>query len=217
MPVRIAIAEDQTLVLRALRTLIERDPNISVVGEARSGRELLDHVKTWHPDVVLMDLAMPALNGIDAMSALKQVAPGVPAIAISGHASEQWVVRALRAGARGYVLKTESPANLCAAIFAVHRGGSWFSPQVRERLARRPEASLDVVDAFERLTPRHREVLQLIVEGLSNREIADHLRISENTVNTHRTELMRRLGVHDVAGLVRLTYRERPFAESDAP
>jgi len=208
-PVRVLLVEDHVLIRDGLRTMLERRGQISVVGEAASGEEGLATAARTRPDVVLMDVTMPGMNGLEATARLAKGRPPCKVIVLSGSARPKFVQRALLAGAKGYVLKTESPANLATAILEVHAGGRWFSPTVRQTLA---ELALDPgsmeFDPLDRLSPRQRSVLQLIAEGASNREIGTHLGISESTVDTHRTELMRRLGLHDVAGLVRFACQE---------
>lgn len=209
MPIRIVLAEDQALVRIGVQAMLERYDEITVVAEATTGHEAIEAVRQHHPDVVLMDLSMPDLNGVEAIAEIDQL-PGAPkCIAVSLHTSERWILRALQAGARGYVLKTDRPEHLHRAILTVYRGGTWFSELVAASLQR---LSLDPafasLDPLARLSHRQREVFQLIVEGHTNRDIATQLQISESTVDSHRTELMRRLGVHEVASLVRLAYEE---------
>lgn len=209
MPIRILLAEDQALVRIGVRSMLERHGELTIVAEATTGLEAIDGVGRHHPDVVLMDLSMPDLNGIEAIETIGRMPGAPPCIAVSLHASERWILRALHAGARGYVLKTDRPEHLHRAILTVYRGGTWFSERISallERLALDPAYA--ALDPLARLSHRQREVFQLIAEGHTNREIATRLQITDSTVDSHRTELMRRLGVHEVASLVRLAYEE---------
>lgn len=209
MSISILIAEDHALFRAGLRRLFVDAECFAVIGEAGSGCEAVALADSLRPDVVLMDLSLPEMNGTDAIQQIlsQRTAPSI--IALSSHSSEKWVVRALRAGARGYVLKTESPDGLRAAVQEVYRGGTWFSPSITVMLARLAiEPRFTRTEPLARLSLRQRLVLQLVAEGHSNRQIASRLRIAESTVDSHRTELMRRLGVHDVAGLVRFACQE---------
>ncbi|MGB8644828.1 MAG: response regulator transcription factor [Anaerolineae bacterium] len=210
-PIRVLLADDHNLVRAGIRALLQNVPEVQVVAEAANGREVLERVAQIHPDVVLMDIAMPELNGLDATAQLVKDYPDLRIIILSMHETEAFVLAALRAGASGYLLKGAATPELEQAIQAVARGETYLSTAV----------SGHVIDAFKRgssstssnsaqaggdrteLTPRQRQVLQLIAEGHSTKEIAQKLSISVKTAKTHRTELMRRLDVHDVAGLVR--------------
>lgn len=207
MPIRVVIAEDQALIRMGLKALVTTRPDVEVVGEASTGREALAIVEQLQPDIVLMDVSMPDLNGIDATAKLAETHPAVRVIIVSAHEDEVMVKRALKASARGYLLKSAKPEELDAAISSVMRGNVYFSPLVGNYLAKwalQPPAEHD--DPVSRLSPRQREVLQLIAEGRSTKEIAFELGLSVSTIDTHRTELMRRLDIHDVAGLVRFAF-----------
>jgi DNA-binding NarL/FixJ family response regulator len=209
MSIRILLAEDHDLFRAGLRALFSDKDGFVVVGEASSGCQAVELAASLRPDVTLMDLSMPEMNGVEAIQqiASRRWASGL--IALSSHTAEKWVIRALRAGARGYVLKTERPEGLRAAVQEVHRGGTWFSQQIAVILARLSmEPRFAHTEPLARLSRRQRLVLQLVAEGHTNRDIALRLQISESTVDSHRTELMRRLGVHEVAGLVRFACRE---------
>lgn len=209
MSVSVLIAEDHALFRSGLVALLKGDTKYVVAGLAANGREAVEMAETLRPAIVLMDLGMPELNGLDAMREITAKRDGPKVLALSSFATETWVIRAMSAGARGYVLKTESPEGLKAAIDAVSRGGTWFSAAVADMLARLLiEPRFMQTEPLYRISPRQRQVLQLIAEGYSNREIASKLKLSESTVDTHRTELMRRLGVHEVAALVRFACRE---------
>jgi DNA-binding NarL/FixJ family response regulator len=203
-PIRILVADDHTLVRAGLRALLEKLPEVQVVAEASNGRDALQLVKAHQPDVVLMDIAMPGLNGLEATKRMAKEFPNVRLLILSMHASEEYVWQALSAGAAGYLLKGADPAELALAIKAVSNGETYLSPPISKHVIRDyvqrvgGEATL-----LERLTSRQREILQLIAEGVTTKEIATTLHISVKTVETHRAQLMERLGIHDVAGLVR--------------
>lgn len=207
--IRTLIVDDHALVRSGIRALLEQNAHVLVVGEAASGREAIEMVPQVDPDVVLMDITMPGMNGLDATSALAHGRPSRRVIVLSGHGSPTMVRRALRAGARGYVLKNETARNLGQAVLDVHRGGTWFSSDVQGVIASFvSDPGLMQRDPLDRLSQRQRSVLQLVAEGQSNREIASTLGITESTVDTHRTELMRRLDLHDVASVVRFACQE---------
>jgi DNA-binding NarL/FixJ family response regulator len=207
--IQILLAEDHALVRAGIRALLQRMQDVAVVGEACTGREALVLVGTLHPDIVLMDITMPDLNGLEAAARLAREEPRTRTIILSMHAAEEYVRQALKAGAAGYVLKDAAPAELELAIRAVARGETFLSPGVARQVmdgyvsGRGTETS----HALDRLTPRQREVLQLIAQGKSTKDMAFDLGISVKTVETHRAQLMDRLDIHDVAGLVRLAVR----------
>jgi DNA-binding NarL/FixJ family response regulator len=202
--IRIFLAEDHALVRAGLKALIGSFGGMEVVGEAGDGRATLQAVASTSPDVVLMDISMPGLNGFETLRYLLGEHPGIRVLVVSMHHGTEYVSMALRTGASGYVLKDASPEELEFAIHAVARGGSYMSPsislQVVEEFVRHGDGDRT---ASDRLTPRQREIAQLIAEGQTNQEIADVLAVSIKTVQTHRAALMERLGVHDVAGVVR--------------
>lgn len=210
-PIRVLLADDHNLVRAGIRALLQNDPDIKVIAEAENGRQVRGLTALHKPDIVLMDIAMPELNGLDATAELVKEFPAVRVIVLSMYSTEGYVLKALRAGASGYLLKGSATPELILAIKSVARGDTFLSSGV----------SKYVIDAFKRtpdegashstkhrevkneLTPRQRQVLQLIAEGHSTKEIAEKLGISVKTAKTHRTELMRRLDLHDVAGLTR--------------
>jgi DNA-binding NarL/FixJ family response regulator len=203
-PMRVLIADDHTLVRAGIRALVEKLPEVQVVAEASDGRDALRLVKEHRPDVVLMDIAMPGLNGLEATRRMAKEFPKVRVLILSMHTSEEYVWQALCAGAAGYLLKGAELDELALAIRAVVRGGTYLSPPVSKHVIRDYVQRVgDEKSLLERLTPRQREILQLIAEGATTKEIAQTLNISVKTVETHRAQLMERLNIHDVAGLVR--------------
>lgn len=206
-PVRVLLADDHALVREGISALLGRLPGIEVVGGACDGREALELIASTSPDILLTDLTMPGLGGLQTLSRVHQEFPLVRVIIMSMHDNEEYVWQALRAGAAGYLLKDSGVEELELAVRSVSRGGTYLSPAVSRHVVtdyiRRvaPERSLD------RLTPRQLEIVQLIAEGNTNQEIARALSISVKTVETHRYQLMDRLEIHDVPGLVRFAIR----------
>jgi DNA-binding NarL/FixJ family response regulator len=204
----VLLADDHVLVRAGIRTLLEKIPNVKVIGEATSGREALEMVKTKTPDLVLMDIAMANLNGLEALSRITKDFPSVKVMILSAHANEEYVIRALRSGAAGYLLKDAATAELELAVSSVREGKTYLSPSIsRATLDSYLERMGDVVSPLEQLTSRQREILQLIAEGKNTKEIASNLEISVKTVESHRLQLMERLHIHDVPGLVRFAIR----------
>ena len=206
--IRVVVVDDHVLVRAGIRSLLEDLDNVSVVAEAGDGLAALDAIAKEHPDVVVADVAMPGLNGIELIERLAVEQPGVRVLLVSAHANEEYVLRAIRAGGSGYVLKDASPAELEQAIRAVAAGDKYLSPAMSRHVV---DAYLERVtddrSAGPRLSPRQRQVLQMIAEGRSTKEIATSLSLSVKTVETHRAQLMERLDIHDVAGLVRYAIR----------
>lgn len=206
--VRILLADDHHLVRTGMRALLQSLPDLEVVGETGDGREAVELVRALTPDMVLMDIAMPGLNGLDATARVVSEAPHTRVIILSMHADEEYVRQALRAGAAGYLLKNAAPEELGLAIQAVMRGEIWLSPVISRVVV---ESYLDprgdAAGPVAQLTQRQREILQLIAEGNTTKQIAATLDVSIKTVETHRAQLMERLAIHDVAGLVRCAIR----------
>lgn len=202
-PTRVLIADDHVLVRAGLKSLLDKLPGIEVVAEANNGRDVLRLVAEHQPQIVLMDIAMPELNGIEATRQLTEQDPNVRVIMLSIHSEEEHVYQALRAGAFGYLLKGASIEELELAIRSVARGETFLSPKVSrpviDEYVRRTHASRP----GDNLSARQRQVLQLIAEGKTVKQVALELGISVKTVETHRAQLMDRLNIHDVAGLVR--------------
>lgn len=208
MTIRVLLADDHTLVRAGISALIRRFEGVEVVAEASEGREALKLTAQHRPDVALLDVGMPGLNGIEITTRLAREYPQVRVLILSMHASEEYVLQALRAGAVGYLVKGADTAELELAIRAVMRGETYLSPAVSKHVVadyiRRVGAE---ASPLELLTPRQREILQLIAEGHSTREIASLLQISSKTVETHRADLMQRLDIYDLAGLTRYAIR----------
>ena len=208
-PVRILLADDHTLVRAGIRALLEKLPGMEVVGEAGDGREVLNLVGTRRPDVVLMDIAMPGLNGLEAAARLAKEFPDVRVIILSMHHDEEYVWRALKAGAAGYLLKKAATAELATALERVARGEIYLSQEISARLPKSFPLNgiANRKSPLEQLTGRQREILQLIAEGRNTKGIAEVLKVSPKTVEYHRIKLMDCLNVHDVPGLVRFALR----------
>lgn len=207
-PTRVLLADDHTLVRAGLRKLLESMPEVTVVGEADDGLALLALAAQLQPDLVLMDIAMAGLNGLEATARLLKAQPGIRVLILSMHQNEEYVRQALRNGAVAYLLKDAAPVELELAIQAVQRGETYLSPAVSRGVVSDYVQRLrgDTAPAAT-LTPRQREVLQLVAEGLSTKEIARRLDLSVKTVDTHRSQLMKQLDIHEVAGLVRYALR----------
>ncbi len=209
--VRVLLAEDHTIVRQGLESLLRSEPDIEVVGEAINGQEALQKVEQLYPDVVLMDISMPLLNGLEATRRIQQQFPKVKVLILSVHANEEHVLQALQAGASGYLLKDTAVSDLVSAIRAVHHGDFFLSPAISRTVIEaylRGATTATETNSYSKLTDREREVLQLIAEGYSTREIAQLLHISEKTVRAHRTNLMSKLDVHNTAELVRYAIRK---------
>ncbi|PYM25693.1 MAG: DNA-binding response regulator [Candidatus Rokuibacteriota bacterium] len=206
-PIRVLVADDHALFRAGVRKLLQSFEGVEVVGEAGDGQEALELSGAQRPDVLLMDIGMPRLNGVEAAARLTREGSRPRVIILSMHTGEEHVLRAIRAGAAGYLLKDAKPPELEAAVRAVARGEIYLSPAISRYVVddvRRGGAESGPLD---RLTPRQREVLQLIAEGNTTKAIASRLGLSVKTVETHRAQLMERLDVHDVAALVRLAVR----------
>ena len=202
MTIRILIADDHTVVAEGLKHLIEAQPDLEVVAIVGDGREAVRIAKEAVPQVVLMDLSMPELNGADATRAIVENDPKCRVIMLSMYAEPEYVRRALKAGAAGYVLKRSAAEEVVAAIRAVHGGTRYLSPRVADSVI--DDYPLDEkADLLERLSAREREVLQLLAEGRTGAEIAQRLSLSQKTVETYRARLVEKLGIRDVAGLVK--------------
>ena len=205
---KILLADDHTLVRAGMRALLNELPDMEVVAETGDGQEALRLIAEKRPDLALIDISMPGLNGLDLAARVSKEHPGTRIVILSMHVADEFVRRALLSGAAGYVVKNADRAELEMALRAVARGDMWLSPGVSRRVAEAYANAPERVEGpFEVLTPRQLEVLQLIAEGLSTKEIAARLDLGVKTVETHRAELMQRLGIHGVAGLVRYAIR----------
>jgi len=204
-PIRVAVVDDQTLIREGLAALLALIPDLEVVGQAADGRAALQLVAETHPDVVLMDVRMPGMNGVAATRQIQARHPATRVIVLTTFDRDEYVFEALTAGAKGYLLKNADPDYLAAAIRAVHRGESILDPAVTQKVIRRATLASDAEPALsERLSSREREVLQLIAGGLSNTEIAARLSLSEGTVKNHVSRILGKLGARDRVHAARL-------------
>lgn len=203
--IRVLLADDHALVRQGFRLILSAQPDIEIVGEAGNGRETLELAEKLHPDVVVMDVAMPEMNGIEATRRLTALSPRTRVLALSMHKDSVYVREILRAGARGYLLKDAIDRDLVAAVRAVAAGEGYLSPAVSEAVL--SDYRRHVNDPLDLLTSREREVLQLIAEGKTNKEIASILNLSVYTVDAHRGRIMEKLNVHSVSELVRFAVR----------
>ncbi|HEU4400676.1 MAG TPA: response regulator transcription factor [Candidatus Polarisedimenticolia bacterium] len=208
--IRVLLADDHTIVRQGLRAVLEKESDIEVVGEAADGHDAVRKTTALSPDVVVMDVTMPRMNGLEAMTRIVKDGLGAKVVALTMHSSEEYVYSCLKAGARGYVLKDSASSDLVQAIRTVRNGGTYLHPSI----------SVQVVDEYlgrtdprlrlrhpDVLTSREREVLQLIAEGNTNKEIASLLVLSVKTIEAHRTRIMEKLKIHNVAGLTRYAIR----------
>ncbi len=209
---RVLLAEDHTIVRKGLRSLLDKETGIKVVEEAEDGREAILKAEELHPDVVVMDIAMPWLNGLEATRQIKKRFPDIKIIILTMHANEEYILQSLKAGASGYLVKKAAPVELISAINAVHKGNSFLSPSISrtviDEYIRRSKEISEGEEGFEQLTVREREVLQLIAEGRKTREIAELLYISIKTVETHRAHIMNKLDIQSTAELTRYAIRK---------
>ncbi len=209
--IRILLADDHTIMRAGLRLLLERQPDLEVVGETEDGRQAVAAVDSGKPDVVVMDIAMPNLNGIEATRQIADNHPGIAVVILSMHSDESYVLRALKAGARAYLLKDSAEADLIRAVRAVHEGKSFFSPAVSKTLLEdyvRQLQQRGEVDSYDLLTAREREILQLLAEGKSNKDVANLLNLSLYTVETHRAHILQKLDLHTVPDLILYAVRK---------
>ena len=207
-PIRLVLADDHHLVRSGLKSLLSEMNNVEVVAEASNGREAVETVARVKPDVVLMDIAMQELNGIEACEIISREQAGVRIIILSMHDSGEYVAKALKAGAKGYVLKDAAPLELEFALQAVTVGETYLSPRVSRQVVQsyvQPPASTE--SGLDALSPRQTEILKAIAGGRSTKQIAYDLGLSVKTIETHRAQIMERLDIHDVAGLVRFAVR----------
>ena len=205
-PIRVLVADDHAIVRTGIRHVLESEPGFVVVAEASTGPEALELAESLRPDVAVLDITMPGISGLHVAAQLRERTPETQVLILSMHDNTEYVLESLRAGVHGYLLKDTAATELRGAIRAVRRGESFFSPPIAGRLSAvlRGEASTSASDALAQLTSRERQVLLGIAQGHTNREIGAQLGISPRTVESHRENLMRKLGVRTVAGLTRL-------------
>lgn len=210
-PIRILLADDHTLMRGGIRLLLERQPDFKVIAEAGNGRDAVALAEAENPAVVVMDIGMPQLNGIDAARQMVTRDPKVAVIILSMHSDESYVLRALKAGARGYLLKDSAEAELIKAIRSVCEGRTYFSPAISRMLLEdyiRQLQQRNEEDSYELLSTREREILQLVAEGKSNKDVANLLNVSVYTVETHRTHILQKLNLHSVPELILYAVRK---------
>ena len=209
---RILVADDHGVVRKGLRFLLERQEDLEVIGEASDGREVVRMAEDLDPHVIVTDIAMPQLNGIDAAEQILKRSPETRVVILSMYTDEEFLTRALTAGVKGYLLKDSAELDLVRAVRAVAAGKSFFSPAIAQTLAAdyiRQLQSNGLQDSFELLTPREKEILQLLAEGKSNKEVATVLDVSPYTVETHRMHLMQKLNLHNTAEIVLYAVRKK--------
>jgi DNA-binding NarL/FixJ family response regulator len=203
--IRIVLADDHSLVRQGFKAILASQPDMQVVGEAGNGREAVELAEKLHPDIVVMDVAMPEMNGIEATRRLTESSPRIRVLALSMHKDAVYVREILRAGARGYLLKDSVDADLIAGVRAVAKGEGWISPSVSDAVL--SDYRKHVTAPLDLLTAREREVLQMIAEGKTNKDIAGELNLSVYTVEAHRGRVMEKLNLHNTGELVRFALR----------
>jgi len=210
-PIRILLADDHTVVRKGLRLLLENEPGFQVVADAATGREAVALAEQHEPDVVVMDIAMPILNGIEAARQIVARQPNAAVVFLSMHSDESYVLRALKAGARAYLLKDSAEHDLIQAVRAVSEGKAFFSPAISKMLVEdylRQMQERKVEDSYELLTTREREIVQLLAEGKNNKDVASILNLSLYTVETHRSNIFQKLNLHSGAELILYAIRK---------
>jgi len=210
--IRILLADDHGIVRQGLRSVLTRDSSFEIVAEAADGREAVMLAESLSPHIVIMDIAMPELSGIEATAQIVKNNPEVRVIVLSMHSDETYLLRALNAGAKGYLLKDSADVDLVRAVHAVYRDKPFFSPEIAQVLLEDYMRSLQqkrLQDSYELLTDREKEVLQLLAHGKSNKEVATALDVSTNTVETHRNSLMKKLNLHNTAEIVLYAVRKK--------
>ena len=201
--IKILVADDHPVVRKGLQLCLARQERLRLVGEAADGEEALQKALELTPDVVLMDISMPRKDGLTVTGALRKAAPNIKVLILSVHGNREYLFRIIQAGAHGYVSKEATPDELLRAIESVHKGETFFSPEIAQAALSQLVNNGGKKDPFAQLTSREREVLILIAQGQSNKEIANHLGIGVRTIETHRERIMRRLEIHSVAGLTK--------------
>ena len=211
-PIRILLADDHGVVRKGLRFLLTQDPEIEIAGEAEDGRDAVRLAAELQPKIVIMDIAMPQLNGLDAAQQITKANPRAAVIMLSMYSDEEFLIRALSAGAKGYLLKDSAEADVLRAVHAVAQGRTYFTPSIAHTLLEDYMRRLQqegVQDRYDLLTDREREILQLLAEGRSNKDVATLLNLSIHTVDTHRTNFMQKLGLHNTAEIVIYAMRKK--------
>ena len=211
MNFRVLIADDHGIVRQGLRALLEKSPDVSVIGEASDGREAVRLAAELRPNIVVMDIAMPMLNGVDATSQILSRDPEIKVIILSMHSDESYILRALSAGAKGYLLKDSAEGDILPAVQTVAEGRPYFSPVIASTLLDEYLQTMKknkVRDSYDLLSEREKEVLQLLAEGKSNKEVASLLNLSPYTIESHRTSLMQKLNLHNTAEIVLYAVRK---------
>ncbi len=209
--IRILLADDHTIVRKGLRLLLESQPDFTVIADAADGREAIKLAEEKKPDVMVMDLAMPILNGIEAARQITAKQPSIAIVFLSMHSDEGYVLKALKVGARAYLLKDAAEYDLINAVKAVSEGKAFFSPAISKMLAEDYVRQIEghkVDDTYDLLTTREREILQLLAEGRSNKEVANYLQLSLHTVETHRSNILQKLNLHTGAELILYAIRK---------
>jgi two-component system response regulator NreC len=208
--IRVVVADDHTILRQGIKALLDNQEEIEVVGEAKDGREAIKAIEELSPDVILMDIAMPGLNGLEATRRIKKKFPMTKVVVLTMHTNEEYIFQILNAGADGYLVKETAFQDLISAINSVHRGEAFMSPSISKKVMtdyiQRAQGEEKV--GFDTLTTREREILQLVAEGNANKKIAEALFISPKTVETHRAHIMDKLNIHDRAGLIKYAIRK---------
>ena len=211
MNIRVVVADDHTIIRSGLRMLLEREAGFEVVGEASDGRQAVELAESLKPDVIMLDIGMPNLNGIEATRQIVQKLPRTRVVVLSMHSDESYVLKALKSGARGYLLKDSAESDILNAIRAVSEGKAYFSPEISKMLVddyMRQMQQRGVEDSYELLTAREREILQLLAEGKSNKDISSALNLSPYTVETHRSNILQKLNLHSLPELILYAVRK---------
>lgn len=209
--IRILIADDHTVIRSGLKLLLEQQPDFRVVAEANDGREAVELVLKEHPEVAILDIGMPLMNGIEATQQIVTKEPRTQVVILSMHSDEGYVLRALKAGAKAYILKNSAETDLIRAVHSVAEGKSFFSPAISKMLLEdyvRQIRDKNVEDSYDLLTPREREVLQLLAEGRTNKEVANLLKLSVYTVDAHRGNILQKLNLHGVPEMILYAVRK---------
>lgn len=209
--IRVLVADDHTIIRSGLRLLLEREAGFQVVAEASDGRQAVDSAERERPDVAILDIGMPNLNGIEAAKQIVAKLPNTKIIVLSMHSDETYVLRALRAGARGYLLKDSAESDILNAIRAVEAGKAYFSPEISRMLVddyMRQMQQRGIDDSYELLTAREKEIMQMLAEGKTNKDIATKLNLSPHTVETHRGRILQKLNLHTLPELILYAVRK---------